>query len=93
VSIRVAGAVAPGRPISPVEDPNRSARPDNLARHDWKQARAYVLAFTGLALGAYVHCRGLGRRGERRGAPQNRGMLGMTPPRHHSGARLGRVDA
>ncbi len=63
------GGVGPAPEMPPAEVAGRSSRPDeDLGRSDWGRARVYILAFTGLALGAYARCRGLVHRDGRRAA-------------------------
>lgn len=94
VSIPPPGAAGTELLVSAAESIDRSSRAGgDLVRPEWKRARAYLLAFTGLALGAYVRCRGLGHRGERRGETRKLATPGATPRPHLQGVRMGRVEA
>ena len=82
--------------VPPVAVAGRSARSDeDLGRSDRGQGRAFILAFTGLALGAYTRCRTLARREMRR----DEGRKGAVPApetvtrRPIQGVGIGRVDA
>jgi hypothetical protein len=91
--IPMAAADIPETPASPAEQVDSSPRTADLARHDWTRARAYILAFTGFALGAYAHRRGLGGRADRREGTRNRTEPEPTRRLHLRGVTMGRVDA
>ncbi len=77
-----------------VEIAGRSARPDeDLGPSDWGRGRAFILAFTGLALGAYTRCRTLVRRDVRRGEGRTCARPALVTRRPHRGVGIGRVDA
>ncbi len=63
----VAVVAGPTSEVPPVAVAGRSARSDeDPGRSDRGPGRAFILAFTGLALGAYTRCRTLARRDVRR---------------------------
>ncbi len=87
--ISVAAAAGPDQPGPPVAYREPSSQADDLGRHVWRRARAYILAVAGFALGAYVHCRGFGRRGERGGDTRKRATPLPTSRPHLPGVGLG----
>jgi hypothetical protein len=66
---------------------------EELARPDWRQARAFILGFTGLAVGAYARCRRLAIRADRGGAGLRFARPSLIRRRPLQGVGMGRVDA
>src|SRR5262249_1455211 len=66
---------------------------EELARSDWKQARAFILGFTGLAVGAYARCRRLAGRADRREEGLRFARPSLIRRRPLQGVGMGRVDA
>jgi methionine-rich copper-binding protein CopC len=90
----VSVVAGPTSEVPPVAVAGRSARSDeDPGRSDRGPGRAFILAFTGLALGAYTRCRTLVRRGVRRDEGRACARPALATRRPRQGVGIWRGDA